>query len=81
MQNAELLAKCSSDNEQRFDQCSQVGQVLNELPDAGLEPHRSNHADLEAEVAQSPAQIVIDGDGLGLQQLAMGQQHSQFLTT
>ena len=27
----------------------QVGQVLDELPDASLEPHRTNHADLEAE--------------------------------
>jgi SAM-dependent methyltransferase len=51
MQDAELLAKCPSDNEQRFDQCSQVGQVLDELPDAGLELHRPNHADLETEVA------------------------------
>jgi hypothetical protein len=31
-------------------------------------------------VAQSTAQVVLDGDGLRLQQLAMGQQHSQFLT-
>ena len=49
MQDAELLAKCPSNNEQRFDQRRQVGQVLDELPDASLEPHRTNHADLEAE--------------------------------
>ena len=36
--------------------------------------------DLETEVAQSAAQVVLDGDGLRLQQLAMGQQHPQFLT-
>ena len=46
MQDAELLAKRPSDNEQRFDQRSQVGQVFDQLPDAGLEPHRSNHPDL-----------------------------------
>ena len=51
------------------------------LSDAGLEPHRPNHPDLETEVAQSTAQVVIDGDGLRLQQLAMGQQHPKFLTT
>jgi hypothetical protein len=38
MQNAELLAKRPSDNEQWFDQCRQVGQVLDELPDACLKP-------------------------------------------
>ena len=52
-------------------------QVLDKLPDASLEPRRPNHADLEAEVAQSTAQVVIDGDRLRLQQLAMGQQKCQ----
>ena len=79
MQDAELFAKRPSDNEQRFDQRRQVGQVLDKLPDSGLEPHRPNHANLEAEVAQSTAQVVIDSDRLRLQQLAVGQQHPQFL--
>ena len=35
--------------------------------------------DLEAEVTQGTAQVIIDGDGLRLQQLAMGQQHPQLL--
>src|SRR6478736_3416960 len=81
MQDTELLAKRPSNNEQRFDQRRQVGQVLDELSDAGLEPHRPNHPDLETEVAQSTAQVVIDGNRLRLQQLAMGQQHPKFLTT
>ena len=51
MQDAELLAKCSSNNEQWFDQRSQVGNVLDEFPDTRLESHRSNHPDLETEVA------------------------------
>src|SRR3982074_257645 len=50
------------------------------LLDAGLEPHLSDHSDLEAEVTQSTAQIVLDCNRLRLQKLAMGQQHSQFLT-
>ena len=35
---------------------------------------------LETEVTQSTAQVVVDGNGLRLQQLTMGQQHPQFLT-
>jgi hypothetical protein len=31
-------------------------------------------------ISQGPGQVIIDGDGLGLHQFAMGQQHSQFLT-
>ena len=38
-----------------------------------------NHANLEAEVAQSTAQVIVDGDRLRLQQLAVGQQHPRFL--
>ena len=34
----------------------------------------ANDADLEPEVAQQTADIVLDGDGLFLQQLASGQQ-------
>jgi SRSO17 transposase len=68
------------DNEHRFDQNRQVGQVLDKLPDPRLELHLPNHADLKAEVAQRTAQVVLKGDGLGQQQLAMGQQHPQFLT-
>src|SRR4051794_3323625 len=41
---------------------------------------RPTHAHLETEVAQRGTQIVLDGDRLRLQQLAVGQQHPQFLT-
>jgi len=50
------------------------------LLDACFELHCSHNTHLEAEVAQSTAQVVIDGDRLRLQQLAMRQQHPQFLT-
>ena len=79
MQDADLLAKRTPDNEQRFDQQGQVGMVLDKLFDPHLELYRANHAHLETEVAQRGAQIVLDGDRLRLQQLAMGQQHPQFL--
>ena len=81
MQDDDLFAQHPPDNEHGFDQHRQVGEVLNQLPDARLELYLPNHADLEAEVTQSTAQIVVDGDGLRLQRLAMGQQHPQFLTT
>ena len=50
----------------------QVREGLDKLPDPRLEFHLPNHADLEAEVAQRTAQVVLKGDGLGQQQLAMG---------
>src|SRR6516165_6792035 len=53
MQDAELLAKHPPDNEQRFHQYGQIGKVFDKLPDPRLELHRSDHAPLEAEVAQS----------------------------
>jgi hypothetical protein len=40
MQDSELLAKHPSDNQQRFNQNRQVGQVLDKLLDARLEPGR-----------------------------------------
>src|SRR4029450_10479172 len=80
MQDAELLAKYPPDNEQRFDQHSQIREVLDKLLDTRLELHRPHHAHLEAKVTQRTAQVVLNGDGLRLQQLAMGQQHALFLT-
>ena len=51
MQDDKLLAKRPPDNKQRFDQHSQIGQVLDQLLDADLELHLADHAHLEAEVA------------------------------
>src|SRR5436189_4515076 len=80
VQDDDLLAQRPPDDEQRLHQYRQVGDILDKLLDAGLEPHLANHSDLEAEVAQSTSQIVLDGNRLRLQKLAMGQQHSQLLT-
>ena len=71
MLDDELLAKYPPDDKQRFNRLSQVGQVLDQLLNAPLELHLPDHPDLEAEVAQSPAQVVLDGDSLRLQQLAV----------
>src|SRR5215831_20210138 len=64
MQDAELLANDPPDNEQRFHQHGQIGKAFDKLPDTRLELHRPDHADLETEVAQAGAQIVLDGNGL-----------------
>src|SRR4051794_14498140 len=60
MQDDDLFAKRPPDNEHRFDQHRQVGEVLNKLPDAGLKLHLPNYANLETEVAQSAAQVILD---------------------
>jgi hypothetical protein len=72
MQDADLFAKHPPDKKQRFDQYRQVGKVLDKVFDPRLELCRAYHAHLEAEVAQRGAQVVLDGDRLRLQQLAMG---------
>jgi hypothetical protein len=66
MQDDDLFAKRPPDNEHRLDQHRQVGEVLNKLPDAGLKLHLPNHANLETEVAQSTAQVILDCDRLRL---------------
>src|SRR5215212_637375 len=47
--------------------------------DALLELDRPHHADLEAEVQQQAANVVLDRDRLLLQELASGQQHPPLL--
>src|SRR6516162_6319308 len=61
---------------QWFHQPGQLGEALDQFLDAGLELHLPDHSDLEAEVTQSTAQVVLNGNGLRLKQFAMGQQHS-----
>ena len=64
MQNDNLFAQHSPDNKHRFDQHREVREVLDKFPDAGLELHCPDHSNLEAEVTQSAAQVVIDGNRL-----------------
>jgi hypothetical protein len=47
--------------------------------EARREQFASPASDLETEVAQCGTQVVLDGDGLRLKQLAMGQQHPKLL--
>jgi hypothetical protein len=80
MQDGDLFAQHPSDREQRFDQHGHIGKVLDELLDARLKLDRPHNPHLETEVAQGGAQVVLDGDGLRLQQLAVGQEYPQLLT-
>src|SRR5262249_48680044 len=61
----------ATDNEQRLDQHSHIGDVLDELFDAPLKLNRPHHTHLKPEVAQGGTQVVLDGNGLRLKQFAM----------
>ena len=58
----------------------QIRHTLNELANAQLELSCSHDANLETEVAQQTADVVLNGDRLLLQQLAGGQQYPPLLT-
>ena len=79
VEDGDLLAQHPPDNEQWFNERNQVREILDQLPDACLELNRPDHAHLETEVTQGRTQVVLDGNGLRLQQLAMGQQRAQLL--
>ena len=51
MQDTDLLANHPPDNEQRFDQHDQVGNILDQLLDACFKPGRPHHTHLKPEVA------------------------------
>ena len=48
------------DNEQRFHQHSQIGKVLDKLPNTRLELRRPHDAYLKTEVVQGGTQVVLD---------------------
>ena len=74
-------ACCLGVRSEDFDPRRQVGQVLDELSDAGLEPHRPNHPDLETEVAQSTAQVVIDGSSTAATDGSAASEVSDYATS
>ena len=80
VQYAKLRAKDLPDNEQRLDQLGHIGQVLDQPPDTRLELDRSHDPCLETEVSQRATEVIVEGNGLRLHKLAMGQKHPQLLT-
>ena len=54
MQDDDLFAKRPPDNEHRLDQHRQVGQVLNKLPDAGIELHLPTMPTLRPKLRKVP---------------------------
>ena len=55
------------------------GRVLDQLPDTRLELDRSHDPHLETEVSQRATQVIVEGNGLRLHKLAVGQKHPQLL--
>ena len=75
MQDADLLAKHPPDNQQRLNQRSQVGQLLDQLLDAVLElrcPHHAQRgtASRRADPLSSRAARKLDLPGLGFDGVA-----------
>ena len=52
---------------------------FSQLPDSFVKPDYADDADLDPKVAQQPADIVLDGYSLLLQQPARGQQNTTLL--
>ena len=74
MQELELLTQHPPDNKQRFNQCHQVGEVLDELFNARFKFDRPHDADLETEVAQSGAEVIRGGKA----DVAISERHVCF---
>lgn len=66
----ECLSQLSPCHQQRLHDLTEARHIVDKLVDAIVEPCRSNDAYLEPEVAQRSANVILDGDGLLLQQLA-----------
>ncbi len=66
--------------QQRRHHCRQTLASLDELADAHAEPALADDADPQAEVLQRAAQVRLDVEDLGLQQLAGGQQPTEART-
>jgi hypothetical protein len=66
MQDADLLANCPADNEQRLKQYGQIGKFRDKSLIRGSNLTLPYHTDLQTEVAQGGAQVVLDGNGLRL---------------
>jgi hypothetical protein len=70
VQLGELLAQLPPGLQQNLHEFAQIWQALYELPDALFEFGGADNANLEAEIAQQAADIVVYGDGFFLKQLA-----------
>jgi hypothetical protein len=80
VQLGKLLAQLSSRCQQRLGNFGQVRQAGNQFTDAGFELDGTDRPDLEPEIAHQAADVILDGEGLTLQQLAGRQQGPLTLT-
>ena len=79
MQFSDLLAKRPASVKQRRHDLGKLRHALDEFENSFLEFGRTDDANLEPKVAQQAADVVLDGDGFLLQQLAGGQQGAPLL--
>jgi hypothetical protein len=74
MQFSNLLPELSASLKQRRHDLGKVWHALDKFEYPFLKFDQTNHANLEPKVTQQAADIILDGDGLLLQQLA-GRQN------
>ena len=79
MQDGEALPQALTGFEQASHDLGQLRKARHELADPVLEPDLANDPDLEPKVAQQTADVVLDGNGFFLQQLASCQQGASVL--
>jgi hypothetical protein len=73
VQRGELFAQQFACGQQRLDDFAKVRAVLDELINPLLEFDLANHPDLQGEIAQQSANVILYGNRLFLQELARGQ--------
>src|SRR5664279_5622989 len=79
VERREHLAQFLLDGEQRLHDLDEFGHAFDKLPNPFVELANADGADLETEVAQQTADVVLNGNGLVLQNLAGGQKSPALL--
>src|SRR5208282_5254149 len=79
MQFSDLLAELLPSVEKRRHDLGKIRHALDKFSDPFLEFDHAGGSNLEPEVAQQTADVVLDGDSILLQQLARRQQSTPFL--
>lgn len=79
MKHGELLAKFPTSHKKGIHDVAQFRHVAGQIPDAFLELSSANDANLQTKIAQQPTDIILDRNGLLLQQFSCSQQNAPLL--
>ena len=79
VERREHFAQLLPGGQQRLHDGDEFGHAFDKLPNPFVELANPNDADLETEVAQQAADVVLNGDRLVLENLAGGQQSAALL--